>query len=462
MEKDLDDSNKREQNRISLEVPLKYQRIDAKGNLAEEEHSRTKDISKAGLLFKTKKVCSLGEKIKIVLLLPGIKHPIHILGKIVRVEEIGLNEEYNIGVVFLEFEDEDKSLIITHIEHMDVMRLLKIVQEENASDLHLTYGLPPMLRIYKKLKPIEDMQPLTKEGLEKMIYSIMSEEQIKRFKEEKDINFAFSPYPEFRFRVNVHYQRGAIEAAFRTIPPQISSLRKLGLPSIIEEFTNLKKGIVIISGTTGSGKTTTLSAMIDLINRNRETVVICLEHPIEYVHTNIKSIIKQREIGVDTLSFASGLRNALRQDPDIILVGEMRDAETIQTALIAAETGHLVLSSLHASNSIDAIDRIINVFPAEQQKQVCSQLSHCLQGIVTQLLLPGMYQTDVVLATEILKVTSGARNIIRERNLSQIDSILQTGSHYGMHTIDSSIKSLLEEGKITKEVALEYTEEFNK
>ena len=448
---------KRKQNRIPIEIPIRYQKILSDNRLSEENESLTRNINKDGLLFKTKEIFSLGEKIKISVLLPAIKHPIHILAKVVRVEEIEFKKGYNVGVNFLEFEDENRNFIISYIEHMDIMRLLEIAYKENASDLHLTYGLPPILRIYKKFKPIEGIEPLTKEVLKKMIYSIMNEEQIKIFEGRKEMNFAFSLNPKFRFRVNVHYQRGVVEAAFRSIPSKIGSLQELRLSSIIEDFTNLKSGIVIIGGTTGSGKTTTLSAMVDLINRNREAVIICLEQPIEYVHTNIKSIIKQREVGVDTLSFASGLKNALRQDPDVILVGEMQDVKTIQTALVAAETGHLILTSLHASDSVDAINRIISAFPAGQQEQICLQLSHCLQGIVTQSLLPAKYGTKLILATEVLIMTDAARNLIKTRTLSQLNSIIQTGAQYGMHTMDKSIKRLYDEGGITKETVMEYS-----
>ncbi|MCM8831967.1 MAG: type IV pilus twitching motility protein PilT [Candidatus Omnitrophica bacterium] len=336
---------------------------------------------------------------------------------------------------------------------MNINTLLKLTIEKGASDLHITTNSSPILRIYGKLY-VTDLPILDSEDTKQLIYSILNDEQKAIFERDKELDFSFAPSGMDRFRVNVHYQRGNIEAAFRRIPSTIPSLEKLGLPKVVYDLISKPNGLVLVTGPTGMGKSTTLAAMIDVINNERQEVIITIEDPIEFVHVNKKSIIKQREVYSDTHSFGEALKRVLRQDPNVIVVGEMRDLETIATTLTAAETGHLVLATLHTPDAPQTVQRIIDVFPPHQQKQVRVQLADCLQGVISQLLLPRADGEGRVLATEIMIATSGIRNLIREGEIAQIPSLIQMGGQYGMYTMDKCLKDLYRKGIITKEVAL--------
>ncbi len=329
--------------------------------------------------------------------------------------------------------------------------LLSTIQE-NASDLHLTEKCPPILRIDGRLVPFGGV--LNRDQIQEMIYSALSEGQRVQFEKEKELDFSLGLAGIDRFRVNVHIQRGCVEAAFRRISLYIPSMKELQVPSVIEELARKQNGLVLITGPTGTGKTTTLASMINLINSERTCVITCIEDPIEYVFTNNKSIIKQREVHRDTNSFAEALKRCLRQDPDVIVVGEMRDLETISTALTAAETGHLVLATLHTPDAPQTIERIIDVFPPYQQQQVRLQISACLQGIISQKLVPRASGKGRILVPEIMIATSGVRNLIRERAVGQLRSAIQTGGQFGMRTFDKSLCELYEKGIITYQVAL--------
>ena len=336
---------------------------------------------------------------------------------------------------------------------MDLKELLKEAIDHKASDLHLTENSSPVLRIDGRLI-FTKRKALTKEDLKKTIYSILTDTQKERFENDKELDFSLALEGLERFRVNVHIQRGAVEAAFRRIPLYVPNIHDLGLPPVILDFARRPNGLVLITGPTGSGKTTTLASMIDVINQERSCMITLIEDPIEYVHQNKKSVIKQREVYTDTHSFAEALKRCLRQDPDVIVVGEMRDLETISTALTAAETGHLVLATLHTPDAPQTIERIIDAFPSHQQQQVRLQLSAALQGVVSQTLLARAEGAGRVLATEILVATPAVRNMIREQAIEQIPTAIQTGSQFGMHTMDVSLKSLYEEGIVTYEEAL--------
>ncbi|MGA1792277.1 MAG: PilT/PilU family type 4a pilus ATPase [bacterium] len=450
----------REAIRVKSRIPLRYHKVH-EGKIDEAfKESVTKDISINGILFEAPEMIPLGQRLKVFLNMPGIEHIVGILGKVARLEEIHFGHTYDIGLKFEQIDGADRQRIKRLIEMVDIIHLLNLAHSERASDLHLTYGRPPILRVCGHLIPL-DMEALFKDDLKAMIYSILNEEQIKRFEKHKELDFAFSPDPEKRFRVNVHMQRGNVEATFRTIMPRIRTIEELGLPNVVADLALKRKGIVIISGPTGAGKTTTLAAMVDLINSERESVVICLEDPIEYVHQNKKSIIKQREIGTDTASFSTALKEALRQDPDVILIGELQDAESVQTAITAAETGHLVLTSMHAPNSIQVIDRITSMFTAQHRKQVSIELSNCLQGIISQALLPRNDGSDRVVATEALIISEAVKSIIREGNTMQLISSIQTGGRYKMHTMRDSVLKLYRDGIINQEVAAEYCNDLD-
>ena len=335
----------------------------------------------------------------------------------------------------------------------DFADLLLEVIERNASDLHLTAGAHPTVRVRGHLQPLEEYPVMTTEHTREIVYSILNNDQRQRLETDWQIDFAYAIPGRARFRVNAYYQRAAIGAAFRLIPFSIKTVDELGLPSVLHELARKPRGFVLVTGPTGSGKSTSLAAVVDEINSTREEHIMTVEDPIEFLHGHKKCIVNQREIGSDAQSFAMGLKAALRQDPDVILVGEMRDLETISTALTAAETGHLVFATLHTQDTPQTIDRIIDVFPASQQQQVRVQLSVALQGIVTQQLLPTADGAGRIAACEVLLATPAIRNLIREGKTHQIYSSLQTGGNLGMQTMDAALATLVRSGKITQQLA---------
>lgn len=334
----------------------------------------------------------------------------------------------------------------------DIKELLKHAVEKDASDLHITQDLPPMLRIDGELLTTS-YEVVNREQAKRIIYGLLNDKQKIRFEEQLELDLSIYIPGLCRFRVNVHMQKGSVEAAFRVIPNVIKSIDALGLPHILSELARKPNGLVLVTGPTGVGKTTTLAAMVDLINNERRCLIVSIEDPIEYVHKHKKSIVKQREVGIDTRSFANALKHALRQDPNVILVGEMRDLETVSTAITAAETGHLVLSTLHTPNAPQTIDRLIDIFPPHQQEQIKVQLSGCLQGVVCQQLLPRKDRKGRVPSCEVMVATSAVRSLIREHKTEQLLTVIQTGAQYGMTTMDKSIKKLFLDGLITLETA---------
>jgi len=334
----------------------------------------------------------------------------------------------------------------------DFADVLLEVMERNASDLHLTAGSPPMIRHHGRLHAL-DYEPLTPQTTREVVYSILTNDQRQKLETDWQIDLAYSIPGKARFRVNAYFQRASISAALRLIPREMPKLGSLGLPPVLEEFTKKPRGFVLVTGPTGSGKSTSLAAMLDLINDTRHEHILTIEDPIEFLHMHKKCIVNQRELGADAQSFGLGLKAALRQDPDVILVGEMRDLETISTALTAAETGHLVFATLHTQDTAQTVDRVVDVFPPEQQQQVRVQLSVALQGIVTQQLLPTADGLGRCCATEVLVPTPAVRNLIREGKTHQIYSALQTGGQFGMQTMDASLAQLVRQHKITRELA---------
>jgi twitching motility protein PilT len=348
---------------------------------------------------------------------------------------------------------------------MNLFELMETAVKEKASDLHLTVGRPPMIRIYGELIPISGQEILSNNLIVELITPILDESRKQVLLRTGQVDFSYGLPKVARFRVNVFRQRGAFSTVMRTIPTEIPLLDTLGVPEVVKTFCEKSRGLVLVTGPTGSGKTTTLAALLDLVNENRNCHILTLEDPIEYLHRHKLSIINQREIGTDTDSFASGLRAALREDPDVILVGEMRDLETIQIALTAAETGHLVFATLHTNDVMQTIDRVIDVFPPHQQTQIRMQLALTIQGIIAQQLIPRIDRPGRVLATEVLVATSAARNVIREGKTHQLPTIIQTGGKLGMHTLDSTLKALYDKRIISLQEALlrcSDAEEFKK
>jgi twitching motility protein PilT len=333
--------------------------------------------------------------------------------------------------------------------------LLGRMESLHASDLHLSAGSPPVVRVRGSLSVVDDLPPLSPEDTQQLLYRILSTDQQKRLEVDRQIDLSYAISGVARFRVNVFFQRNAVGAAFRLIPYKILTLEELGLSSGLRELSERPRGLVLVTGPTGSGKSTTLAALIDEINRNRSGHILTIEDPIEFLHRHRRCLVNQREVGTDARGFADALRAGLRQDPDVILLGEMRDLETISTALTAAETGHLVFATLHTRGAAGTIDRIIDVFPAEQQGQVRAQLAAGLEGIVTQTLLPTGDGQGRVAALEVLIPDYAVRNLIRQRKLEQIYSVMQTGTGRGMQTMEQSLCELVLRGTITAEIALD-------
>src|SRR5450830_117603 len=348
---------------------------------------------------------------------------------------------------------------------VDLEIALRQMVEAGGSDLHLTVGTPPMIRVDGALRALPGYEQLSAESLKRTIYGVLSQRQRETFEEELELDFAHSVRGLARFRVNLYRQRESLGAAFRVIPYEIKPIAALGLPPMVSNFAGLPRGLVLVTGPTGSGKSTTLASIIDLANTTRAEHIMTVEDPIEFLHRHKKAMVNQRQVGSDTHSFARALKHVLRQDPDIILVGEMRDLETISVALTAAETGHLVFATLHTSDAAQTIDRIIDVFPAHQQAQVRTQLAGALQAVVCQTLCKRADSPERVVATEVLIATPAIRNLIREGKTHQIYSSMQAGAQLGMHTLDQHLAELVKSGKISYETGLEkcqHIEDFNR
>jgi twitching motility protein PilT len=337
--------------------------------------------------------------------------------------------------------------------HFDFADVLTRMAEERASDVHLSSGFCPAIRVRGKIVPLEEYAPLTPQQTRDTVYSLLNDDQRKRFESHKQLDLAYAVPGVARFRVNCFFQRGSVSAAFRRIPHEIPKLDELGLPRVLEELTRKPRGLVLVTGPTGSGKSTSLAAMLDIINEEREEHMLTIEDPIEFLHNHKRCVVNQREIGADAEDFGSALKAALREDPDVILVGEMRDLETMSTALTAAETGHLVFATLHTQSTSQTVDRIIDIFPAQQQAQVRMQLSIGLQGVVTQQLLPTADGAGRVVACEVLIPTPAVRNLIREGKTHQIYSAIQTSGSIGMQTMDAHLAQLVRLGRVSRQLA---------
>lgn len=346
------------------------------------------------------------------------------------------------------------------VKKLELDALLSTVAERGASDLHVGVGKPPTLRVDDRLVPIGEKEVLDPEMAKDLVYALLTEEQRSRLEQEKELDFSYSFKDQARFRVNVYYQKGYLAAALRLIPTKIRTLEELNLPAQLKEFTMLRQGLFLCVGPAGHGKTTTIASLVDLINHERPEHIITIEDPIEYTFTQDKCLIDQREVYQDTNSFPLALRAALRQDPDVVLVGEMRDLETISTALTLAETGHIIFSTLHTNNAAETVDRIVDVFPPYQQNQVRLQLASTLVGICSQRLLPRRGGGRIVV-TEVMRSNSAVKNLIREGKTYQINSIIQTGAEEGMQPLDKSIAEYVKSGEISEEDAYAYANDQN-
>ncbi|MDQ3916515.1 MAG: type IV pilus twitching motility protein PilT [Actinomycetota bacterium] len=339
------------------------------------------------------------------------------------------------------------------------------VLEQGASDLHLTSGVAPTIRVHGEMRPIKGYRVLFPKDLQEIVYSILTQRQREIFEDKLELDISYSLPGKARFRVNVFQQRDAVGCVMRIIPFEIKSLDDLGLPAAVKEFARLRRGLVLVTGITGSGKSTTLAGLVDIVNSTRAEHIMTVEDPIEFLHKHKKSVVNQREVGTDTHAFAHALKHVLRQDPDVILVGELRDLETISAALTAAETGHLVFGTLHTQDAPQSVDRVIDVFPPHQQQQIRVQLAGTLAGVVSQQLLPTADTKGRVVAAEVLVATPAVRNLIREGKTHQIYTSMQAGGKYGMQVMDQHLAELVKAGEITYDIGLErshHPEEFNR
>lgn len=348
-----------------------------------------------------------------------------------------------------------------NISELRIEILLEEVVKRKASDLHLQVGLPPMLRVDGSLVPIQNIQPLDEQTVESLVFAVLDQDQRQILLKDKEFDFSFAFGTLGRFRVNAFHERGNIAAAFRLIPNEIKTVSELGMPNIVMSFADYPRGLVLVTGPTGSGKSTTLAALVDKINTEKSMHIVTIEDPIEFTHKSKRSAVVQREVHYDTYSFSAALRSSLRQDPDVVLIGEMRDLETISAAITIAETGHLVFATLHTNSASQSIDRMIDVFPPHQQPQIRTQLSNILMAVCSQRLVPAIGGGRVV-AAEVLVTNPAVRNIIREGKVHQLDAVIQTGADQGMQTMDRTLVGLVQSGMVTydnaREVAVDLAE----
>ncbi|MBN1913590.1 MAG: PilT/PilU family type 4a pilus ATPase [Candidatus Omnitrophica bacterium] len=414
----------------------------------------SKNISPNGILFTSNKAIPVSTYLSLDITPPGFAEPILAEGKVMRVEEVSHDELYNIGIAFTKINLNEFRVIQEYIRATNLNNILELAIKNNASDIHLIANQPPIIRVFGKLSKLGS-KSLEAEEIKDIIYGFLTDAQIEKFEKELELDVSLIS-GQARFRVNIYKDKGELGAALRYIPSEVKTLEELGLPPILADLALRKTGLILVTGPTGSGKSTTLAAMIDIINKNRTCVIVGLEDPVEYLHIPNKSILIQREIGTDSLSFINGLKHALRQDVNVILVGEMRDIESFYIALIASETGHLVLSTMQTSDVISSINRIIDIFPPIQQQQIRLMLADNLKGVITQVLVQREDNQQRVAATEVLVVTDAVANLIRQGQLSQIVTNIELGAKQGMHLMDTSLEALYKQGIISRETVLTY------
>ncbi|MCI0531809.1 MAG: PilT/PilU family type 4a pilus ATPase [candidate division Zixibacteria bacterium] len=442
-------TEKRSARRIPTFLIVEYRLIEGNTPVSEYKEAKTRDLSGNGMKITCIDSLTIGTSLQLRLTVPYFQKSLELSGTVVRsFKESG--RTHQVGLSFGQMDEFTREEFERQLKLIDLCLLLADMDRREASDLHLTTGRPPAYRIHGELLYTTGHM-LSSAEIKAMVYSLMSEAHIKEFEEQKELNYAISLPGLGRRRVNVHIQRGNVEATYRVIEMKVKSIPELGLPMTVGHLARHNDGLIIVAGPTGSGKSTTLAAMIDLINNEYRKVVITLEDPIEFIHQNRKSIVKQREVGSDTLSFNSALRNVVRQDPNVILIGEVRDLDTMRVALTAAETGHLVLTSLHTSDAVQTIARVLGLFPPDQRHVAQLQLSNSLRGVICQHLLRKKDDLGRVVATEILIGTPAVKALIREGRMEQILTHIQAGTKFGMHTMQASLQYLLEKEIIKKE-----------
>ncbi len=442
------EQERRKESRFALSIRFRYQLADPQ---AVAVKAVTRNISSSGLLFESDTPLALDTRLAVILFVPAAKAcEIPLQACVSRLERIA-ETRFVIGLNFVDVAEKCQHELRQRFDRMDIDRLLGKLVAGNYSDLHLTVNAPAMVRTAAGLVPLE-AEPFGAEEIRTLISGLLTPSQRQLFEESRDIDFAYSPVPDQRFRINVYHQRGFPEIVVRNIRPQIQDLRTLGLPEVVDELCLLGDGLILIGGPTNAGKTTTLTAMIDQINRQRSAVIVTLEQPIEYLHDNVKSLIKQREVGIDVRSFSDGIRAALRQDPDVIAIGELRDPESVEAALQAAETGHLVIASVHGIDTLQVFERMMSFFPALQQEFICNRLAYVLRAVIVQKLLPHKEGGRRVLACEVCMANIAVKRGLVSRNFSQIETTMQTGAKFKMLLMHDAVRHLYEQGQISEEV----------
>jgi len=446
--------NKRTTRRKECDYQLKYSFIDENVG-AVFGGAEVRDISVNGFAIESKDVIKIGTVIQGELPFPFLEAPLKFVGKVVRIQKTEDNK-YIYGVSFNEIDKNGQAKIGTYVEKIDLDAFLSSAIRKGATSVHLAVGCMPVCRVDGKIMHM-DVVPVSAEDIERMLFSIISEKQKDDLYKNSELDFAYTlPQENRRLRINVFFEKGHPAIVAKIVGSEIKSFEELGLSSVLHDILNKKIGLIIVSGPMDSGKSTTLASIIENINKKRESVIISIENPVEYIYTSKNSLIYQRDVGIDTPSFSEGLKSALRQDADIVLMGEMKDLDSIAQAISAAEEGQLVFSTLHTTSTIECISRLIDIFPVEQQAQIRIQLASSLECIICQYLLPRADGKGRILATEVLMFTPAIRNLIRKARIEQIYSYIESGAEFGMHTMDSSLMDLYRRGLITKETAITF------
>ncbi|MFH1508464.1 MAG: PilT/PilU family type 4a pilus ATPase [Candidatus Omnitrophota bacterium] len=438
---------KRKSERFRFKHLLQYEKLLDDGSFDIPCTVYAKDISMSGISFYIAESMKVNSRVRVTFELG--KNKISFIGQVVRMEIAnGPQSGFIAGINVEKIDDEVKRWFTDFIKKINIDNVLKDMNFQDVMDIHFVAGYPLIIKKIGELS-ISKGEPISEDILKIMLFNLLDEERSKQFTEEKETNFVFHYKDNIRFRVNLHVQQGKVEAVFRLIPDKIQLPHQLGLPAAAEQMImENRSGLILVAGRTGSGKSTTLASMVEFLNNKRVSLVITIEKPIEYIHTNKTCIIKQREVGKDTLSFSNAAKNALRQSPDILLIGEILDPETMEVAITAAETGMLVISSIHATDSSQALDRIISFFPAELQKHMLTRLSLILKGIITQSLLPRKDNNKLIVASEVMLMNNAMRRIVRDGDFKQIQSVIQMSGNIGMQSMRTSIEQCIAKGLI--------------
>ena len=438
---------KRKSDRYKFRCSVQYEKLLEDGSFDIPYTVLARDISMTGISFYANESMKVNSKVKVMFELE--KQKISFLGQVVRMEVVnGAFASFLVGVKIEKITEENINRFSSFVYRINVHNIIKELDLKDVVDMHFVAGYPPIIKKINELS-ISRCEPISESLLKVMLYNMLDDERYNQFIQEKEINFVFLYKENIRFRVNLHIQQGKVEAVFRLIPNKIQLPHQLGLPAVVEQLMmENKDGLILVAGRTGSGKSTTLASMVEFLNNKRVNLVITIEKPIEYIHTNKTCIIKQREVGKDTLSFSNAAKNALRQSPDVLLIGEILDAETMEVAITAAETGMLVITSIHATDSSQALDRIISFFPAELQKHMLTRLSLVVKGIITQSLIPHKDGKRLVPISEIMLVNTAMRRIVRDGDFKQISTVIQMSGNIGMQTMRMSLEQSVAKGLV--------------